>query len=977
MAKASDVFQSVQRASVGALTPGLSIQEAIQGRKDPSDVIPFLKDRPWLGLAADIILDPLNLFLIGGVTKIGKLAKLQKFGKLSDVTDIGVKGLRGANQISRANRLDKAIKAGASLDELNKIAQSEGVFDFLKVATTLGGQAKKGQRAAVTLDVPFAPSLQGIPLIKGEATLGGLTKVSEGIRRILGPAGTKALGIRGATGASALDEIESIATALKGQREAQRLAKAADLKVVNQLLKASDIKKLQTGLKKATPDELSLFVARASVKTDDVSGLPKALQESLTTLQEKTIPEITSILKAVTSEADLLAGKGLSLTAVDEIIDAATGTQITGAARVSGGTPSILEKATQVKFTADDGSALIGRAEDFRLTQAPIQQKVVKANVKDLERRILPLIAKRKNLETQLAELGTSRAQAGTAKVRDELTGQLRAVGEQKSQIINELRPLQADLRAANSELEFLADTGSQQFINPAGEIFTRGAASPQEVNISRAERGLPAIFKEDAPLQQLQKSIRGAGRAAAKKTYTDEIARLVDSGDLGIRLEKGQKVPTGFAKSSLDELKDFAFPEQIVGHMDETFNKFSNIEGVNKFVNQYDKIQNTWKATATFVNLPFHVRNFVSNYWQIFLAGGLKDANAHTQAYGILAKVAKNKNLTKAEAKLWDEFRDFGLGGVGQFGIDIDRQFNLLKDNPIVKVGGAVGQYIEDSAKLGLFIQRKNAGFKTVDAAIDVRKFLFDYSDLTDFERNVWKRLFPFYTWTRKNMPLQVAMLIHEPRKFSLIPKVKKAIENSMDDEPMDPSLLPEWLREAYPIYFGSDGNGTQRFFKLEGWLPSVDINKLARPQEIPVELASPLFKTPIELIVNFDTFREQQIKEFPGQKREFFGVPIPVAWEKILRTLRPLGEAEKLIAPKRKLGLLPSPGERATSAFVGSGLVKLDEGRQRQNEKFRISQLVREAKSDVKKARKEGDTEEVQRLNDIIRQIKSGDLR
>ena len=77
------------------------------------------------------------------------------------------------------------------------------------------------------------------------------------------------------------------------------------------------------------------------------------------------------------------------------------------------------------------------------------------------------------------------------------------------------------------------------------------------------------------------------------------------------------------------------------------------------------------------------------------------------------------------------------------------------------------------------------------------LKKFLFDYMDLTAFERKVMKRVFPFYTWLRKNIPLQISMLLKSPRTYARI----NDTQNYIAGGPIDWDSKPEYIRDSMAI--------------------------------------------------------------------------------------------------------------------------------------------------------------------------------
>lgn len=85
--------------------------------------------------------------------------------------------------------------------------------------------------------------------------------------------------------------------------------------------------------------------------------------------------------------------------------------------------------------------------------------------------------------------------------------------------------------------------------------------------------------------------------------------------------------------------------------------------------------------------------------------------------------------------------------------------------------------------------------------AAERVRKYHPDGLDLTVTEKKVLRRLFPFYSWTRKAVPLVLEGLVMNPAKILAYPKImssaqeSQGIESSVSDPWPDDQLFPDWL--------------------------------------------------------------------------------------------------------------------------------------------------------------------------------------
>src|SRR5690606_31310069 len=138
-----------------------------------------------------------------------------------------------------------------------------------------------------------------------------------------------------------------------------------------------------------------------------------------------------------------------------------------------------------------------------------------------------------------------------------------------------------------------------------------------------------------------------------------------------------------------------------------------------------------------------------------------------------------------------------------------------------------AANQVIEDWTRLGLFINRIKNGDTPQQAAQYVKKYLFDYTDLTPTEQYVMKRIAPFYTWVRKNIPLQMEHLVTTPGKYSVPPKLMEAAE-SLQEEPYPGVAMPEWMQRSLVLRIGDAGMpGTARFLSLTGH-PAADLVNL-----------------------------------------------------------------------------------------------------------------------------------------------------
>lgn len=171
------------------------------------------------------------------------------------------------------------------------------------------------------------------------------------------------------------------------------------------------------------------------------------------------------------------------------------------------------------------------------------------------------------------------------------------------------------------------------------------------------------------------------------------------------------------------------------------------------------------------------------------------------------------------------------------------------------------VGGFIEDNARLVGWINDLKRGMSFDTAARNTKKFMIDYTDLSLFEKNVLKRIYPFYAWLRKNSVLQAEQLIKQTGKFALIPRLKKYIESLSED--VNDKYLPDYYEDLAAIRTPIKLGGQPLYFNPN--FPWQDLSKLTRPKEL-ISGINPMLKVPTELLLNREAYFGRDIN-VPGQ--------------------------------------------------------------------------------------------------------------
>lgn len=297
-----------------------------------------------------------------------------------------------------------------------------------------------------------------------------------------------------------------------------------------------------------------------------------------------------------------------------------------------------------------------------------------------------------------------------------------------------------------------------------------------------------------------------------------------------------------------------------------------------DNFLKVYDKFTGIWKKMAT-TSVGFHVRNAFGNSFQMYLDVGTEALNpkwlqiANEVGKDSAEVLFKSVDGVEYTGKMVNDlFKQVGLDDVTQLStefnkarkgnITIDELINGVtkpKTNPIEAIFNTsqkVGDNIEKLAKRQQFSILLERGYSPLEAKAHVDKFLFDYSDLTDFETDFMKRIIPFYTFAKKNMELQIDTLMHNPTPVKNARRIldnQRKVNVSKEEE----TLIKDNDKDKIITNFG----GKKRTISTN--LPWIqDINILGS--------LNPIMKTPLELATNKNFTFGNEIENYEGQMKE-----------------------------------------------------------------------------------------------------------
>jgi len=413
---------------------------------------------------------------------------------------------------------------------------------------------------------------------------------------------------------------------------------------------------------------------------------------------------------------------------------------------------------------------------------------------------------------------------------------------------------------------------------------------------------GVDEFFYTDPVIAQAVRDIRHAN-SVSSANFLNEV---------GTKFGQTANAPSHFVDTGIATLKGTKFDPEVAGFLKRNYAALNSTEETLDFFKVYDEAQNWWKMWSLGARPAYHMRNMVGNVWNNYLAGVKNPA-----VYKLAGEVEVMETTGKFTGKIgnfptkqvYDEALNRGVLGKGQYHGDIaqgvlrETEAALSKLNPgnlltpstnntILRAGFKFGQKLEENARLAHFIDRVKKGDTFDQAGKSVKKYLFDYEDLSQVEKKGFKRVMPFYTWTRKNIPLQVEAMLENPQKFQKVNLLRNNI--STGDEP-DQENVQDYIKKAGPVYVGETPEGDPKTFTLSGYAPFMDIQKILSPKRELMGMVSPFIKEPLEQLFNYDTFRERAITQYDGQVVDFIGVKMPAWLAHVARNIVMVNELDR----------------------------------------------------------------------------------
>ena len=569
---------------------------------------------------------------------------------------------------------------------------------------------------------------------------------------------------------------------------------------------------------------------------------------------------------------------------------------------------SISKASTDVNNYTKEYNELIKKLSDTDLTEKEIKSLSKKVDtlsgkMEVAQRRLnikLDAVNNFTNSRTDMLLKNTHSALAKSENIavrESKLTSQLGETLEKT----NQLRQAQEDVI---SHFDKVIDNLDMQIkgINPANDkkILEKIKRAQNKQVILASQQGkdlfnLNFYAGLDTFINQSSATAKGAS------IYNDALAMgsLYNKDYIKFADEITGDVPRGFSKvngdilaNQFEKAKDFlpensdafkALAEDFRGktlYIDKDFARLMKVTNTSKqeanaLVKLIDSFNNTFKKYKI-LTPGFQVRNVAGNATNMVLSGmpAGKIPEYYAKATGVLnsaddllAKVTNGIELTGKDADNWKLLQQFYEGGFKDAGTKLQDLEQLREKvsgkkgalNKLTKINANLNEKMDSLNRMALLMYANDTP-KYIEKlgksnAIEAVKYaLMDPSNMSDFEKNVMKKIIPFYTFTKQNLLFQATNIMKNTPKYNRLIKGLNSIYSNLGENEYY-QYQKEGMQLPLPI---TDSNGNRLFLKTN--LPLSDLGEwMESPLRRTLSSTSPLIKTPYEMVTGQNIFTGQ----------------------------------------------------------------------------------------------------------------------
>ena len=406
-------------------------------------------------------------------------------------------------------------------------------------------------------------------------------------------------------------------------------------------------------------------------------------------------------------------------------------------------------------------------------------------------------------------------------------------------------------LEYANDVLTRLGAKADGEF-DGLDAILRAQIASETEVHLAVA--GMKQAQHDRLMLQGVQQMLDGGGKLLPNGQVQLSNGLIVDGVPVDAVMEFGKGIRAGWDSISKNFPNLYGSPEMI-----ELLNnaaRFEDPEFIRKmayYIGPYTKL---FKAFAV-LTPGFHVRNGLSNAIQLALAGvEMDNAIQATKIYKRFLDATKegksfNEFVSSLDPQLQEIVKTARNGSIGSGGgiyseVMKEASGSRVMDWWLIRKNYALGQASDNYSRFVLSFDSAMKGNDQFTAAARVKRFYFDYEDLSTLDK-VMKQFMPFWLFYSRNMHTQITNMWLNPRPYHIYYNIKN---NISDREEPNPPFVEEMGGFRLPF-----GDGLYMMPDFGFTRIQKELTDLTNPMKM-IPKMNPLFVVPFEQITGRDSY-------------------------------------------------------------------------------------------------------------------------
>lgn len=564
------------------------------------------------------------------------------------------------------------------------------------------------------------------------------------------------------------------------------------------------------------------------------------------------------------------------------------------------------------------------------------------------------------------------------------------------------MEDINRQLEIAHSSFKFT----DGRIMDDMGSIhdFSEGTSWLKSWQTYNVEDPIEFMFRLETATEQLMHKYSFMDEVAARWGTRNKVGEYNTKLSLTKDRPQDTRLPDGYQRVSKNgnpikpkvsdkphRLDGYYFPKDIADQVEKGFRTWDQIYNPHsELVRFLDKTIRAWKSGVTIYAPSHHIRNVIGDIYLSWMAGVNNPVVYNKAAKVLFSQKNRYSDLETVEnlvgrnaiANVMTKPGDKIIKTRGgheltaeQIYLAAHHQGLLIYTHAIEDIFGGelfgkvkpfggrvqgfarkISENREHFVRLAHFIdalgksKEKDLSKALYEAGKTVRRWHPDGTDLTDFERRYLRRVFPFYSWTRKVIPLLIESAVLNPGKTLAYSRGMYALQGMMgidtqnlsDPFPMD-QLFPDWIKEkgigpiaahgmeGIPGLIAGLSRSTKGFTgEPSGYTvvnpstPFIDVasqfggmGNISDPIKGLAEMSSPLFRIPAE-ISQGTTFNGAPIE--PG-KYAAENIPIAALFSRVFNTglFGPTnrGESEGQFNNEALVNLLTALGIRGTGPY------------------------------------------------------------